>query len=88
VSVASGGVLILDEDNVYWLLRAVGLGDDDGVFSSRTIFKASETVSGLGWAAPGPFLYWFGGLHGPTGKFLSLFSFLFLFDNSVFYFII
>jgi hypothetical protein len=45
VSAASGGALILDEDSVYWLLRTVELGNDDNVvFSSRTIFKANETV--------------------------------------------
>jgi hypothetical protein len=47
-------MLIDDEVVAYWLHRAVELGDDDGdVISPRTILKASETVFGFGWAAPG-----------------------------------
>jgi hypothetical protein len=68
----------------YWRCSAVVHGDeDDDVFYSRTIFKATESVFGLGWAAPGPLLGWFGGLHGPGQVSFPLFS---LFSNSVLYF--
>ncbi|KAK1603327.1 hypothetical protein QYE76_016390 [Lolium multiflorum] len=43
VSAASGGVLILVGDSVYWRLRAVEPGKTTTSFSSRTNFKAIES---------------------------------------------
>jgi hypothetical protein len=43
VPAASGGVLILVRDSVYWRLRAVELGDDDDVvFHLARILKQSK----------------------------------------------
>ncbi|KAK1643186.1 hypothetical protein QYE76_060991 [Lolium multiflorum] len=42
VPAASGGVLILVGDSVYWRLRAVELGDDDDVFHLARILKQSK----------------------------------------------
>jgi hypothetical protein len=78
----------------YWRCSAVVHGDeDDDVFYSRTIFKATESVFGLGWAAPGPLLgcCWvvevvlvlgccWAARPGELSLFFSLFYFLFLFS--------
>jgi hypothetical protein len=71
----------------YWLRRAVELGDDGGeVISPRTILKASETVFGLGWTAPGP---WCGlALAAAVQVSFPLFLFSVFFSIFCFYFLV
>jgi hypothetical protein len=93
VPAASGGVLILVGDSVYWRLRAVELGDDDDVvFPLARILKQSNRYVALGWAASG--LRWpasAGAVLGcdeevslvspPLSVFYFLFYFLFLYSD-------
>jgi hypothetical protein len=90
VPAASGGVLILVGDSVYWRLRAVELGDDDDVvFPLARILKQSNRYVALGWAASG--LCWPASAGAVLGcdEEVSLVSFPpFLFSNFCFYFLV